>query len=352
MRVACVNQDPGIHPGKKKGAAVHVNAMRSAFERLGSEVLGIDEASDDALRARLLAEHRQAPLGLLYERYALGKSAAARFAEEHGLPRILEVNAPLALEAQTHRGRAISDEDLFEDRLAFDSATRIFAVSRAVADYAVERGADAARVEVVPNGIDTELFHPRPKDAAKRQLEIDPARFVVGFHGRLRPWHGFERVVEILAQLLQAGAEVHLVTAGEGPYAELAAALPEERRTHLAWVEHAHMGEVVAAFDAVVLPYDPAQPCYFSPLKLAEAMACGAVPVVAGLGDLPHAVRHGEDGFVLPAGDLTGFAAALEELVRDPSLHSRLGRAAAERVRGQTWTSIAKRALECVVGAF
>ena len=40
----------------------------------------------------------------IYERYALGKSAAARFAIKHGIPLVLEVNAPLAYELLDEQG--------------------------------------------------------------------------------------------------------------------------------------------------------------------------------------------------------------------------------------------------------
>ena len=74
MRVACVNQDPGIQPDRHKGAAVHLAAMRAAFASLGADVIALDEADGGRLRQRLETVWREAPIDLVYERYALGRS--------------------------------------------------------------------------------------------------------------------------------------------------------------------------------------------------------------------------------------------------------------------------------------
>ena len=89
-----VNQDAGISPGRAKGAAVHLCAMREAFAKLGANCLGVDEPDDTRLTDTLHAAINQGPADLIYERYALGKSAASRFAVARGIPLVLEPNGP------------------------------------------------------------------------------------------------------------------------------------------------------------------------------------------------------------------------------------------------------------------
>ena len=64
-----------------------------------------------------------------------------------------------------------------------------------------------------------------------------------------------------------------------------------------------------------------------------EAAACGRALVVSDLpGGLSSFVRDGVEGLIVPAGDASALAAALERLARDSSLRLRLGAAARLRL--------------------
>jgi glycosyltransferase involved in cell wall biosynthesis len=118
------------------------------------------------------------------------------------------------------------------------------------------------------------------------------------------------------------------------------------RSTCLGWIAHEQMPRMVACFDALPLAYSADAPFYFSPLKLLEAMACGVVPVVPDLGELPELVEHGAAGLVYPAGSIEALAGALERLAGEPALKARLGARAVERARLKSWTAIARDALD------
>ena len=130
MRIASINQDRGISPQRNKGAAVHLVAMRQAFADCGAQVLSFDIPVHDEMVAALGDAHREAPLDLVYERYALGCHAGAAFCQEHDVPRVLEVNAPLAEEAARHRGVLESERDRDHGRLQGGDAHRLLLVRR------------------------------------------------------------------------------------------------------------------------------------------------------------------------------------------------------------------------------
>lgn len=351
MRIACVNQDPGISPERAKGAAVHLRAMRGAFAALGVRTLALDEPNEALLVTQLELEHAREPFDGVYERYALGKGTGSRFARARGLPHVLEVNAPLAEEEERWRsGSAASTAET--DAEVFAHATCVVAVSSLVARYAGERGARQEAVVVFPNGVDVERFRPRAADERVRRRLVPGDRVALGFHGRLRPWHGFEETVRAAQRLLQEGVDLHLVLAGSGPFEELLEGLvPTERVTRVPWVSHEHMPAIVASFDLLPLSYSPEHPCYFSPLKLAEAMACGVVPVVPALGDLPELVRDGTSGRVFRPGDNDALTAALRELARDPAERARLARGARAAAHELSWERIARFVRDALRGA-
>ena len=343
--VLSVNQDAGNSPGRAKGAAVHLNAMREAFSKLGADCRGIDEPDDKRLTKALLAEFDKGPVDLIYERYALGKSAASRFADAHRIPLVLEVNAPLADEQRRWRGGSNGVDDAHHDAFTMARACKIIAVSSDVSRYAVERGARIERLGVFPNGIDTERFNFSARNDSVRHLLIPPGRFVIGFHGRLRPWHGFDMLINVTRELLLRGFDVHLLVVGEGDFDELGQ-LPANRYTQVEWQPHKEIPRYVAACDVLPLTYQADMPCYFSPMKLTESMACGVVPLVPNLGDLPDAVKHQETGLVYKAGDEDQLLAQLESLISDHELLENLGREAAREASLHSWTLIASHALK------
>jgi len=343
--VLSVNQDPGIGPERAKGAAVHLMAMREAFSGLGADCRGIDEPDDERLVEALTASLEQGPVDVIYERYALGKSAAARFAASHGIPLVLEVNAPLADEQRRWRGGSDEDDDARQDAFSMGAACKLVAVSSDVARYAIERGASAERVEVFPNGIDANRFNLSRRSHSVRHELIPPDRLVIGFHGRLRPWHGFDLLVDVAAKLLERGLDIHLLVVGEGDFAALER-LPGDRHTRVQWQPHREIPRYVAAFDILPLTYQADMPCYFSPLKLMEAMACGVAPLVPDLGDLPVAVKHRETGLVYRAGNEIQLLEQLESLVTDKNMLQSIGHRAAAEASRHSWTRIAQYVLE------
>lgn len=346
MRVACVNQDRGIAPNRQKGATVHLRAMREAFETLGAEVLAFDESDEGELRGGLSAEWKSRPFDLVYERYALGKGVGAAFAREKDIPFVLEVNAPLLEEESVWRGTKSTPEVHRMDERVFSTATRVIAVSQLVAQYAVDQGADVDRVRVFPNGVDTERFRPRGAEHALRDVLVPPGRFALGFHGRMRPWHDLSQLVQAASLLIERGAPIHLVFVGKGEYEALVgAALPRDRWTHVEWVPHDEMADYVACFDALPLTYSLDAPCYFSPLKLPEAMACGVVPIAPRTGDLPQLIEHEVSGLLYEQGDVAALADAVGWLISHDD--QRKAMAAATRVRAQefSWLAAASFAL-------
>lgn len=348
IRIACINQDRGISPSRSKGAAVHLAAMRRAFAQQDCEVIALDNPDSEALESAM-EQAFSGGIDLIYERYALGQDTAARFARRHKIPFVLEVNSPLREEAFKYRGVEATAEDIERDAFLFAHAKYIVAVSSAVADYARASGARADRIGVHPNGVDLEQFNASVDGSRVRSRLGIQDKFVIGFHGRERPWHGFEALVEVVERLLSQSLAVHLLVVGQGDF-EALSSIPQSAWSRVGWQPHEKVPQFVSAFDALPLTYQPDTPSYFSPLKLMEAMACGVVPVVPDYGDLTHIVTHGSSGRVYPAGNLERLCAELEDLTLHRDVASELGNNAAEVARAHSWAGIAQTVLGQVRG--
>lgn len=349
MKIAHVNQDPGISPKRKKGAAIHINAMRQAFGELGAEVVAIDVKSSEAVLEALEVASNSGPLDLIYERYALGCGAAFEFSRANNTAFVLEVNSPLEQEADHYRNGqpGPTTTDPAARGQMFAEADMVLAVSTEVGEYAIGLGATEENLRVQPNGVDLGRFQPRLESDDLRNSLIPEGVFVLGFHGRVRPWHNLPMLVATTRALLDEGLPVHLMLVGRGDYEEhVAEQLPSGSYTLIPWTQHEDMGSYVACFDALVMTHSARSPFYFSPLKLFEAMAAGVPPIAPRLGDLSLTIEDGETGLLFRPDDPHSLGEAIRRLYGDHALRAKLSKGAQVEAQRNTWRRIAARVLE------
>ena len=364
-RVLYLSADPGIPVLGHKGASVHVRELATALAQAGAEVhvasprigpegdappLGVElhaigpvlakRHTSATLAQAVSAQERAvtqlaARLGVaaIYERYSLFGVAGVRAAATLGIPHALEVNAPLREEAK--RFRTLPHPDLAREHEleAMAASGRVLAVSEPLARALARDGVPEAKLEVLPNAVAAHRF-PAPRR--------DPARFVAGFAGSLKPWHGVDTMVEAVGQV----PEVHLEVVGDGPGAELLRRLPAGRVTHRGARPHADVARAMSTWDVGLAPYAPVEGVWFSPLKVLEYMAAGACAVASDLGDAASTLGSGERGVLVPAGDAGALAAALQGLAGERERARGLGAAARAWVAAQrSWSYNAERVL-------
>jgi glycosyltransferase involved in cell wall biosynthesis len=133
----------------------------------------------------------------IYERLALGNSAAALLSAEFGVPYIVEYNGS---EISMRRsfddtGYVYEAEYLEAEALAFEQATIISVVSAEIRNTLVARGVDPAKILVNPNGVDLDAYAPATpevRESIRVGLGFDAADRVVGFTGTFGGWHGID----------------------------------------------------------------------------------------------------------------------------------------------------------------
>jgi glycosyltransferase involved in cell wall biosynthesis len=391
MRVAYVCADFGIPLRGFKGASVHVREMVAALREHGHEVRLVSPNAGEGnplpdgaellevasppwlkktrrligravgeawprlpkeaeelifngpLYRRALVELDRFAPDVVYERYSLFNLAGLALARRLRVPHLLEVNAPLRLERARTRGLALERAARAVERVLFGHSDGLFVVSRALRDYALERGADRARLFVLPNGVDTRRFRPGASVGAVRaRLGIPGGAPVVGFAGSLKPWHGTDLLLEAFAAARRRHHEARLLIVGDGPEAEPLRS--QARRLGLdgaalftGAVPHDDVPELLAAMDIAVAPYRRVPDFYFSPLKLYEYMAAGLPTIASDAGDIAEVVREGENGLLVEPDDPAALGATLLRLLDDAPLRVRLGQAARHDAEGRDW---------------
>jgi glycosyltransferase involved in cell wall biosynthesis len=205
------------------------------------------------------------------------------------------------------------------------SATRIVAVSEAVAGWVREEGLDG-RLQVVHNGVVIPAG-PRDRDAARDALGLPREGFLIGMFGQLLPHKGGPQFIAAARAALDRHPGLRFVLAGPGPASHLralrAAIGPATGRIHLLPPQPT-AENLLAAFDAACLPTLTPDPF---PRSVLEAMA-SSLPVVAFRGGgVDEMVREGETGLLVDSGDVKGLSAAFSRLGDDPATGETMGRA-------------------------
>jgi glycosyltransferase involved in cell wall biosynthesis len=197
----------------------------------------------------------------------------------------------------------------------------------------IQLGYDPEKMEVIYNGIDSELFRPNPEArlALRSRLGLPPEALLIGMAGRLHR-HKDHKTFFAAARLLRGECpDVHFVLCGEGMVADnpkLAAEVADglQGHCHLIGLQR----EMPAFYSGLDIAANSSSSEAF-PLAVGEAMACGVPCVVTEVGDSPAIV--GQTGRIAPPRRPALMGSAWRELI-DAGAEARqiLGNAARERV--------------------
>lgn len=382
-RVLVLSADRGIAFGGAKGAAVHLREFSEALHDQGyaptlvvakrdvgstydapypvhclpKKTSSSDDEGGSSVRElegqrnratqRLVGEiYRTSGFDLLYERYSLFGTGGRMAAQELGVPFVLEVNAPLVEEAQQYR--TLEDPAMAREveRYLFTTADHIVTVSAEVRDY-VRGIVPTAAVTVIRNGVNMERFAAAQASPFwRRKLGAAGAGdFIIGFVGRVRPWHGIEGLMDAFAAVAASDATVRLAIVGaEGTTQDELRAQAEslgiaDRVRLVDSVPPDAVPHLLQCMDVCVAPYPQLEKFYFSPLKVYEYMAAGRPIVASSVGQLRGTLQDGVTAVLVPPGDVEALAAALGRVRADAPLCTRIGRAAMDEARrSHTWS--------------
>ena len=280
----------------------------------------------------------------------------------HGVPHVLTAHSlepmrPWKAE-QLGGGYQVS---LWVERTAVQSADAVIAVSSGMRDDVLSAypALEPARVHVVKNGIDTDVWYPAAPDPGQSvlsKLGVDPARPMVAFVGRITRQKG---VPHLIAAAHRFHPDVQLVLCAGAPdtpeiAAEVAAAVSglADERSGVFWVRDIlpvhEIREILSAATAFVCP------SVYEPLGIVnlEAMACETAVVASDVGGIPEVVNDSVTGTLVhydpadPATFEAGLAEAVNALVADQAKARAYGAAGRQRCIDEfSWARIAEQTL-------
>lgn len=191
---------------------------------------------------------------------------------------------------------------------ALQNATKIFSVSDSLKQHAISLGIAAEKIQVVGNGVDTEVFFPVDKAESRHQLQIAAETKVLISVGGLVERKGFHRVIEILPRLLvKHPTLLFLIVGGESPEGNIRGKLEQQVKT-LNLSEHVRFLGALSA-EALKTPLSAADVFVLATANegwanvFLEAMACGLPVVSTDVGGNREVISDAALGTIVPFGD-------------------------------------------------
>lgn len=194
----------------------------------------------------------------------------------------------------------------------------IIVPSRALKNVLISHNIKKA-ISIIPTGIDTNIFKPEKKEAARELLGLDKEEKIFLSLGRL----GHEKNIDVIIRAF-AGVDGKLIIAGRGPAAEklrkLRDTLKLKKKVHFAgYVPEKIKPLYYSAADAFVI----ASTGETQALVVVEAMACGCPVIGANSLAIPEIIRDGVNGHLFSPGNVTQLAQILNSYKPSPKMRNR-----------------------------
>ena len=213
--------------------------------------------------------------------------------------------------------------------------------------------AHACKINVVPAGVDLELFRPTDQQKAREMLGIRENRVIL-YVGRIEPLKGIEILLRAVT-FLECTADTRVLIVGGSPGNDaeldrlnaLAVQLDiEDLVTFTGAVRQTELPRYYGAADTFVFPSHSES---FG-LAALEAMACATPVIVSRVGGLKAFIDSGKTGYLVPWHCPEAFSQRLETLLANPALKNAMGQAARAKALQMGWGRVADRTLESYSG--
>lgn len=315
----------------------------------------------EGVRARAVRENLH--YDIIHSHYWLSGVAAQQLQDVWGGTPIVQMFHTLG----EMKNRVAQTDDEREPPLRIRSERDIVRFAdRLIAATPIERadleslyGADPAKIDIVPPGVNLDLFRPIPRAEARRRIGVPPDHRVILFVGRVQPLKGIDCLIRAMALVLKRHPEfkknVCISIIGGNPHATSGDEQREMQRLH-ALKESLGVGDLVTFLGAkdqntLVNYYSAAQmvvvPSFYESFGMVaiEAMACGTPVIASDVGGLAYTVEDGFNGYLVPQKDPATLAEKIILLLKYDHLRNHLGEQARHWAERFNWENIAEQML-------
>lgn len=206
-------------------------------------------------------------------------------------------------------------------RMVLDKAESIIVLSRSWQKWA--RG-------ISRNPFIVPIYNPVCMPGATDFFHREPSNIL--FLGQIGGRKGVYDLLQAVSRVVAKHPKLKLVLAGDGELEQVRAEVDRlALQGHvdvLDWVSGPQKKALLERAAIYALP----SYCEGLPMSVLEAMAAGLPVVCTPVGGVPEAVTDGQEGYMVPPGDVVALSNALDMLLTRPDLRQRMGEAARHKV--------------------
>lgn len=275
-----------------------------------------------ALASRLAEIAQREHLDILHLHYAIPHAVSGYLARQilqNGGPRLI-----VTLHGTDVTRVGCLDSYRSVTRMALMASDAITAPSRYLRDvaYPLLELPNTLPIEVIPNFVDTQRFHPpthRDKQRLNNLFPRVPALHTTPILAHLSNFRPVKRIPDVIDTFTHINQSLpcRLLLIGEGPERRSAADRIEERglQDHVCFLGKRE--DVVQYLQQCDLMLMPSETESFG-LAALESMSCGLPVIASDVGGLSELIQHQHNGFLAPVYDTRSMAQFALQVLRDP----------------------------------
>ncbi len=224
-----------------------------------------------------------------------------------------------------HTRRVDNPEPRWLVALKYRLHDRVIAISEGIGQVLLSEGLPATKLRIVRSAVDWDRYaQPADRTAIRQQLAVPTDALLIGVIAQLIPRKGHRFLLAALPALIAVYPNLHVRCFGQG----LLAAEIQRQIADLELSDHVQLAgfrddlpNILPALDLVV------HPVLMEGLGVSLLQAASAgVPIIASrVGGIPEAVRDGENGLLVPPGDVAALRETISRLLADPEYRRKLG---------------------------
>ena len=195
--------------------------------------------------------------------------------------------------------------------------------------------------EIIPNGVDTERFHPEVKPVVDR----DENRPTILFVGRADPRKGLPILIQAFDRLRETMPEARLLVVGveRDEVASELEGVSSTTRASIEFAGYADPADMAGYYTSCDVFCSPATGQESQGIVLLEAMAAGRPPVAFAIPCYRDVVQHGVDGWLVDRIGVEELATGLSTLLADRVALFRMAETGRKTALGFSWPSVVER---------
>jgi D-inositol-3-phosphate glycosyltransferase len=292
---------------------------------------------------RLLEYSRQNNLSydLIHSHYWLSGRVGNILARHWDIPHVASFHTLSQIKRQARVGEIEPAERTAGEAKVIQSADSIVVFSQHEKDALIHLyDAHDDKIEIIPCGVDVDLFQPLDQEMSRRKLGIQDSKVVL-YVGRLEPLKGVDILLKAVAQLEQRGLVKTLIVGGEleedsemDRLKSLSRDLGiSEQVSFLGRMDQRELPAYYSAADICVVP------SYYESFGFValESMACGTPVIASRVGGLPTIVKNSLNGYLIPWHCPEPFADGMEVLLGSQSIRDAMGKASRKTAISMRW---------------